>query len=63
MIKIFRTSGACWFSDCDCSLYDGKEIDENNKPPLHDGCVCYFEEIEERKPIDKPQHIRRKGND
>ena len=49
MKKIFRTAGPCWIFDCDCKLHDGEEINENNIPPLYEGCTCYIKEIEEEK--------------
>jgi len=30
--------------DCECALYDGKEIDDSQIPPLHDGCGCTVRE-------------------
>ena len=53
---IFRTAGLCWTGDCDCNLHDGEEINENNIPPLHDGCTCFIEESEETadKSIENP---------
>ena len=48
-MKIFRVAGPCITGQCDCNLHDGKEIkNDKDMPPLHEGCMCYAEEVDER---------------
>lgn len=40
---IFTTAGLCVNGDCDCFLYEGKEIEGDSLPPIHSGpfpCSC-----------------------
>lgn len=42
-ILIFRVGALCMRAECNCAVYEGREIDQKNiiMPPLHEDCDCY----------------------